>query len=280
MTNQTIPPWGDDALSQFLSSAQENERISSLNMPELYELLQHVNAIFQDVMDITEKDHSDALLPARMLMARARGSWLAAVRLGMSGLTVETYPLVRSVIENAWYALHIAKDPANDAAVATPPVTDENPAPPTRAEIWLNRRQDKAATDLCREEFKVGNVRRTHEGLDSRNAAAMRDLYDRTIEMGGHPNELGVLGSLTRTETADALTFDVAFLTNNPLLISLAIKSAIEAGVGALRVFRLIFPERFDITGLRLKIEKLAVEHNAIFAYLKTQQATKRSAPS
>ena len=53
-------------------------------------------------------------------MARAHAAWLAAVRLGMSGQVVETYPLVRMVVENSWYALHLAKDSA----------------PPARAGVW------------------------------------------------------------------------------------------------------------------------------------------------
>jgi hypothetical protein len=243
------PPWGGDSLSKFFSEAQHNERASSINMAGVYALLQRTHAAFERVLDITEKENTVTLLPTRFLMARARGAWLAAVRLGMSGQTVEAYPLVRAVIENAWYALHLAKDPA----------------PPARAEIWLRRRESVIAKARCKTEFSVAKVRKTHAVLDAGNESALHGVYERTIEMGAHPNELGVLGSTERTETDDAYLFDVAFLTSNPLLIALVLKTAIEAAVGALRTFRLIFPERFTFADLDDDIQKLAAGHNAVF---------------
>jgi hypothetical protein len=116
MTNPVLPAWQTDSLSTFLSDAQYNERATALKMPDLYTLLQRVDAVFQQVEAITEKENTEHLVPVRMLMTRARGAWLAAVRLGMSGQTVEAYPLVRMVVENAWYALHIARTPARRPA--------------------------------------------------------------------------------------------------------------------------------------------------------------------
>jgi hypothetical protein len=81
-----------------------------VNVPALYALLQRVHDVFERVAAITEKESNEHLLPTRFLMARAHAAWLAAVRLGMSGQVVETYPLVRMVVENSWYALHLAKD--------------------------------------------------------------------------------------------------------------------------------------------------------------------------
>jgi hypothetical protein len=99
MSDPVLPAWEGDPLSKFLSDAQWNERVSALKMPNLYALLRRVHAAFEQVASITEKEHTPTLLPARFLMARARGAWLAAVRLTMSGQTVEAYPLVRAVIE-------------------------------------------------------------------------------------------------------------------------------------------------------------------------------------
>jgi hypothetical protein len=75
-----------------------------VNVPALYALLQRVHDVFERVAAITEKESNEHLLPTRFLMARAHAAWLAAVRLGMSGQVVETYPLVRMVVENSWYA--------------------------------------------------------------------------------------------------------------------------------------------------------------------------------
>lgn len=249
MNENDPPPWGNDTLSTFLSNAQQNERITSINMPDVYALLQRTQAIFERLMEITEKENTPELLPSRFLMARARGAWLGAVREGMSGQTVEVYPLIRATVENAWYALHIAKDPA----------------PPARAEVWLRRRENDSARKRCKSEFTVANVRATHEALDPATAAALDGVYEHTIELGGHPNELAVLSSLRRTETDKAYTFEAAFLTDNPLLIALALKSAVEAAVGAMRAFRLVFPERFAIMGVDDDLNLIAAEHNVVF---------------
>src|SRR6266481_3420516 len=106
MSDPVLPPWEGDDLSALLSSAQRNERISALKMPDVYALLRRVNAAFVQVAAITEKEHNSALLPTRFLMARARGAWLAAVRLGLSGQIVEANLVLRAVIEDAWYAVH------------------------------------------------------------------------------------------------------------------------------------------------------------------------------
>src|SRR2546426_9277290 len=107
MSEPELPPWESDDLSAFLSTAQRNERVSALKVPDVYALLQRVNDAFVQVATLTEKEHTQNLLVPRFLMARARGAWLAAVRLGLSGQVVEAYPVLRAVIEDAWYALHL-----------------------------------------------------------------------------------------------------------------------------------------------------------------------------
>jgi hypothetical protein len=102
------------------------------------------------------------------------------MRIAMSGQAFEAQPALRLAIEEAWYALHIAKDPA----------------PPRRARIWYDRGDSQQATQACKNEFTVGNVRRTHEQFDLKTAAVMKVLYEDTIEFGGHPNQAGVVSSL------------------------------------------------------------------------------------
>jgi hypothetical protein len=251
MDKSELPkPWPDDPLSALLANAQHNERASSLNFPDLYALLQRVHAVFEQVSEITYRENTASLLPARFLMPRAHGAWLGAVRLGMSGQAVEAQPLIRVVIENAWYALHIAKDPA----------------PPARTEIWLRRGENAAAEGRCASEFSIANVRKTHETLDAPNAATCHVLYKQAIGYGGHPNERGVLSAMKRMETADVITFEAAILSGDRLLIVAALKEAVEAAIGALKVFRLIFWQRFAIMGVDRDIDKLVNQLNGVFA--------------
>jgi hypothetical protein len=177
----SLPPWGDDVLSSFIADANHNERACALNFPDVYEVLQGAHEVLKRVGEILEKDPADANLGVpRMLVARSRSAVLAATRLAMSGQGFEAQPLLRAAIEQAWYALHIAKDPQ----------------PPTRALIWWDRGTSPEATQACKDEFTAGNVRRTHEGVDPATAAAMHQLYGDAIDFGAHPNQAGVAGSL------------------------------------------------------------------------------------
>jgi hypothetical protein len=249
MADSALPGWEGDPLSAFLADAQRNERVSALKLPDVYALLQRVHATFQQVAEITEKEHSPNLLPTRFLMARAHPAWLAAVHLGLSSQTVEVYPVLRAVIEDSWYALHLAKDPN----------------PPTRLEIWFHRDDDAPAKARCRTEFTIGNVRATHAALDPATEAALHALYERTIDFGAHPNQRGILAAMIRTDTSQSCrSFGSVYLTNNPILIVAALKTAVEVAVGALKTFRLIFPERFAIMGMDDEIEKLVYAVNTI----------------
>jgi len=136
---------------------------------------------------------------------------------------------------------------------------------PERAEVWLRRSDDDAAERRCSTEFSIKNVRQTHATLDAANEHALHEVYRRTIAFGGHPNERGVLSATARTDTGATYTYEVAQLTDRPLLIAAALKATVEAAVGALRTFRLVFPERFEIMGLDRDVEKLVNEHNAVF---------------
>ena len=196
MVDRVLPPWGSDPLSTFLRNAQFNEHALAVNAADLYTLLQHVHGTFEQVAGVTEKENNEHLIPTRLLMARAHAAWLAAVRLGMSGQVVETYPLVRVIVENAWYALHLAKDPAA----------------PSRAEVWLRRSEDDGAEKRCATEFSIRNVRTTHAALDIANEAALYEVYKRTIAFGGHPNERGVLSATARTDTGGTYTYAVSQL--------------------------------------------------------------------
>jgi hypothetical protein len=184
-------------------------------------------------------------------MARTHAAFLAAIRLGMSGQVVEAHPALRAVIEDIWYALHLAKDPINN--------------PPSRAMIWLRRNDNQAAKTQCKNEFFVANVRATHAALDPTTATALQALYEWTIERGAHPNPQGVLAAMSRTEAGQRLTYDVAILTDNPILVVATLKTAVEVAVCALKIFRLIFPERFTIMGLDAEIETLIEFLNTVF---------------
>ena len=79
----------------------------------------------------------------------------------------------------------------------------------------------------------MGNVRRTHERLDAATAAAMDRLYQSTIEFDGHPNQVGVGGSVVIDVSGPVAWLRVGFLTPGTLPAFLALKTAVEVTIGA-----------------------------------------------
>lgn len=168
----------------------------------------------------------------------------------MSTQVCEAQPVLRVAIENAWYSLHVAKDPA----------------PPTRAQVWWDRDVSPEAKRACQAEFLVGNVRRTHEDLDAATAAAMHKLYEDTITFGGHPNERGVASSLRIDRSRpDAVTLGVGFLHPNEPAMKVTLKATVETAVGVVKTVALIYPDRFRIMSVDEEIERLVRHANAVF---------------
>lgn len=252
MPGTILPPWADDPLSTFLSEAERNVRVCALNWSGEFEVQQRAHALLLRVWEILENDSEEGhLFFPRMLTLRSHSAILAAMRLAMSGQAFEAQAVVRLAIEGAWYALHIAADPA----------------PPSRANLWRRRGTSPQATQKCKNEFRVENVRRTHERLDARSAAGMRHLYEDTIEFGGHPNQVGIGGSarIDRSGSDDVIQVGVGVLTPETLATGLALKAAVEAAVGLARTFRLIYPERCRIVGLNDDIDRLIRHLQRVF---------------
>ena len=248
-TEKPILPWGQDELSTFFQTAEYNDRVTSLKFPPVYSLLQRIDAAFRQIGETVEKDSRQELLIPRWLIVRTYSSILAFIRLAMSGQLPESYAILRVSIEQAWYALHIAKDPH----------------PPERVTVWLCRNDDETSQSKCKNEFTVQNVRSTHESFDFVTAKQLHVLYERMIDLGGHPNPQGVLTSMNLSETEQETTYQVGLLDLKDVTVLHALKTAVEVAIGMFKVYQLIFPDRFKIMGLDEKIVALIRELNSVF---------------
>ncbi len=248
--SQGLPQWGDDPLSAFMSSADFNIRACALNYPDVYEVQQRAHGLLARIGEILEVDPRDAHLGVpRFLFIRSHAAVLAAMRLAMSGQGVEAQPVLRTAIEDAWYALHVARDPG----------------PPARARMWWDRDISLQATQTCQAEFTAGNVRRTHEGLDAASAAAMHRLYQDTITLGGHPNERGVASSLRIDRGLDAVRIGVGILHAGTVAQVAALKRAVDVAIGIAKTVGLIYRERFRIAGIGDEVDRLAQHSGDVF---------------
>jgi hypothetical protein len=194
MSQREPPEWGDDALSAYFRMAEYNDRAFVANNPRIFDLLRRTNGALESAETLAHRDGDPALLIPRFLLIRVRSAFLGACRLALSGQLVEADAVLRVGIEEAWYALHIAKPPP-----LRPPQPGQ-PPPLPRWEIWLRRTDDATAKQRCKNEFTVRNVRTTHEQIDAATAADLHMLYETLIDFGAHPNEQGLLAAMVTTE--------------------------------------------------------------------------------
>ena len=178
----------------------------------------------------------------------------------MSGQASESFPILRSVVEYAWYALHIAKDPGTKRSKTD----DSDPLGPDRGTIWLCRNDDAEAKKRCRNEFTVRKVRQTHEEQEAADARELHKVYETLIDCGAHPNPFGVMTALSKIETDNQIDYSVDILNPKREPALHALKMAVTTAIGALKTFQLVFPKRFTDAGLDLEIEKLILQANAL----------------
>ena len=249
MAEKKPPDWGNDPLSAFFRDAEYNDRVIALRFQDVYDLLSQVHALFQKFEEANEKDNRAELLVAHLLMIRSHSSFLAGIRLAMSGQVPESFPVLRSLVESTWYALHIAKDPRGTE----------------RSEIWLRRNEDGQAKRRCQSEFKVTKLRQTHQALDAAAAKEFHEMYESLIAFGAHPNQFGVMTAMGKTRTDRQVDFSVGILHPTQLTVLFALRMAVRTAIGALKTFELMFPARFTISGLDLEIEKLISQASVVF---------------
>lgn len=228
---RTAPPpgWGGDELTGFIELAHANRYATFVHKRAVFDRLIEIDRCF---MTIT-KDwiNPKGIVPAHLFL-RAHAAFRAACSMAAAGQVAEVFPLVRTTLECAGYALFIHETPET-------------------AETWLRRHDDDTSKKLVRDTFTVGAVRSVI-GKKNRNAGEVfATLYERAVDFGGHPNERAVTGNLTITERDDRREYEQLYLHGNGLHLDHALRTVMQAGVCALEILQEAFPARFELLGAR-----------------------------
>lgn len=86
--------------------------------------------------------------------------------------------------------------------------------------------------------------------MDATEGSVAKLLYERTIDSGAHPNELALMQTLQINESPDQIEFKSNYLDQDSVALRSALKTTAQVGICALSLFRVIYPERFDIMGV------------------------------
>lgn len=231
-----LPPrWAEDPLSDFIHASFQNALATFVHKKPAFNLLLEVDTVFGGISG--NLDNTENPITATFLY-RSRSAFLASCRLSMSGQAPETFPQLRSCLEYALYALHI----------------NENP---TLTEVWLKRHENEESLKKVKRSFRHVDVMKTLLARDTALHDSLSELYQRTIDFGGHPNERAVSSSSEMRLEGDTTVIRNQYLHGDSAALDHALRSTAQTGLGSLLVFQHIYKERFDILGLRDTIESL-----------------------
>jgi len=237
MTELKIPEnWGKETLTEFIDAANQNSYGVFVHYKDWFSTLQRIDSAF-------DKFSSNLLNPPSFyepfLFIRAHSSYRGAVRLSTSGQLPESYSLLRGCLEYALYGFYFSKYPAS-------------------IQTWIERDESDAGKKKARNELTFGKMLNELEQSSSATGKVARIIYERTIDAGAHPNRKTITLAMQQRDAEDSVFFTLAQLNtaHEPLILSL--KTSVQVGICALKIFRLIFPERFDILGISHDVDTLS----------------------
>jgi hypothetical protein len=156
----------------------------------------------------------------------------------MSGQVVEAYAQCRAMLEDAAYAVHIHRNPA-------------------LGKVWLDRHQNQAALKASRKAF-------THEAVSASVTAAnmhagkrFNEMYQKTIDWGGHPNERSVTGNMTMVKEADRVTMFAIMRHGDGVHLDAALKTVAQSGMISLEMLEVIYSAKFELLGIKAAMLEL-----------------------
>ena len=227
------PAWTHDSLTAFMDDAQKNRFANFVHKAMSFRLIE-IDRCFQTVAEhLTDIDDHE-LVPALMVI-RSHAAYRAACEHAMAGQVAETFPMIRVCLEYAGYGLHV----------------DRNPR---LAETFLKREDSQDARKAVRQNFHINQIRQTIENANQDVGRVFHLLYESSIDLGAHPNELSLLGSL-RLDASRSVSNK--YLHDDGPALDLALKSSAQTGVCALDVLREVFKQRVALLGVSVDLDAL-----------------------
>jgi hypothetical protein len=230
------PGWGNDDLTKFWDAARQNQFGTFARKP-IYGRLADIDELFVRMS-------KDWLNPpdeiAAMLFLRCHSAFRAAAGLAAAGQVAETYVMNRAVLEYAAYALHLHRD----AALRM---------------IWLNRHQSAADMKASRDALTHAKVLAAVTAVNQHAAKRFEDLYQHTIDFGGHPNERSVTGNMQMVEETDRRVMLAVFQHGDGPQLDLALMTTARCAMVAFEILQGLgaLDARFELLGINAAMPAL-----------------------
>ena len=245
--------WADDKLSAFFDAIRQQQFATFANFQWAYDILREIDDCL--LMAASNLNQPQDVLGA-VLLIRSHSAYRAACATVTATQLPESFVLQRSALEYAGYALHISKTTG-------------------LGEVWLRRHDDAAALSRAKKAFRAANVEKTIVATDAKLGEIYKQLYQSTIDFGGHPNELAVSSSLIKYKE----TLFGIYLHANEQAIVHCIKYVALTGLTCLHIFHNIFETRFRLLGLKDRIFALRAFEQQFIEWQRSWEASSTRSP-
>ena len=227
-TNPKPPGWANDELTKFIEAAHQNQYETFFRKRDAMGKLITIDAEYAKVTKDWINPPSEILA---MLFIRCHGAFRTAAGLAMSGQAAEAYVQCRAMLEYAAYAVHIHRDPSLGM-------------------VWLNRHQDEAGMKASKKAFQHVIVLASVTAANQHAAKRFEDLYQRTIDFGGHPNERSVTGNMKMAAKPNRREMLAILQHGDGVELDMALKTVAQCGMVALELLQVIYSAKFELLGI------------------------------
>jgi hypothetical protein len=237
VTQTSDPPdgWGSDDLTEFIDQARWNEYCTFDNYRLAYGRIRDADDLYSLLIPVVG---NSAHWFSGLFVLSAHATFRAAIRMALSTALPETYPLLRKSLESSLYSLHVARNPE-------------------LREVWRNRGLDPESRKTCRTRFSQAEVMKTLKAEDQLLANRVANLYEFTIDRGGHPNEQSILTHLKRVRNEQGTAITMDYLAGAVPALDETLRTVSVAMVESLDVFFQVYPEQVVDLGLGARLAAL-----------------------
>jgi hypothetical protein len=225
--------WRDASLFCFVEDSWNNALATFNAMPEQVGRLELIDSLFAQFSQHRLTNPSNYF--AGLLFIRAHTAYRVGAGVALA-TPIESYSVSRSSLEYAGYALLCHKRPE-------------------LAEVWIRRDEGTESLARVRREFTQARVREAIKSFDAKISERYQYLYDAAISWGAHPNEKALTTSLRidQDPIKKVTTLQVIMLPHGGNIHKLALRRCGQIGLCVLEIFALIYPERFQLLGIKDK---------------------------
>lgn len=171
---------------------------------------------------------------------RAYSAYLSSCSAAMAGAVHDTHALLRVCLEQVGYGVYICDDEE-------------------RFNCWMNRHTDEESKKAVMKEFTHGNIKKNIANSCPNLEKIYSELYEQTINFGGHPNVGGVsFNSKIEQIDENSLRISTIYLHEDGLELQSVLITSIQVGICALKLAGVVYPDRITATGVADQVHGIA----------------------